>query len=73
MELGACTQLWNYLYIDDAVNAIVTLLTGDAPQVSITWLVKIQGRYANILRRCEHSAADKAPASMASGRQTQKV
>lgn len=31
MELGACTQLWNYLYIDDAVNAIVTLLTGDAP------------------------------------------
>lgn len=31
MELGACTQLWNYLYIDDAVNAIVKLLTGDAP------------------------------------------
>ena len=31
MELGACTQLWNYLYIDDAVNVIVTLLTGDAP------------------------------------------
>lgn len=31
MELGECTQLWNYLYIDDAVNAIVKLLTGDAP------------------------------------------
>lgn len=31
MELGACTQLWNYLYIDDAVNVIVTLLTGYAP------------------------------------------
>lgn len=31
MELGACTQLWNYLYITDAIRALVTLLVGDAP------------------------------------------
>ncbi len=31
MELGACTQLWNYLYITDAIRALLLLLTGDAP------------------------------------------
>ncbi len=31
MELGACTQLWNYLYITDAIRALILLLTGDAP------------------------------------------
>ena len=31
MELGACTQLWNYLYITDAIRALTLLLTGDAP------------------------------------------
>lgn len=31
MELGACTQLWNYLYITDAISALILLLTGDAP------------------------------------------
>ncbi len=31
MEFGACTQLWNYLYITDAIRALMLLLTGDAP------------------------------------------
>lgn len=31
MELGACTQLWNYLYITDAIRALILLLTGNAP------------------------------------------
>ena len=31
MELGACTQLWNYLYVTDAIRALILLLTGDAP------------------------------------------
>ena len=26
MELGACTQLWNYLYIEDLVNAFMALV-----------------------------------------------
>lgn len=28
MRLGACTQKWNFLYIDDAATALVCLLTG---------------------------------------------
>lgn len=31
IELGDCTQLWNYLYISDAVRVLVQLLTGEAP------------------------------------------
>lgn len=31
MELGDCTQLWNYVYISDAVRTLLALLTGDAP------------------------------------------
>lgn len=27
MKLGECTQNWNFLYIDDAAAALVTLLT----------------------------------------------
>ncbi len=26
MELGACTQLWNYLYIDDLVDGLIALM-----------------------------------------------
>ena len=31
MEFGACTQLWNYLYIKDAVRAITGLLLAKSP------------------------------------------
>lgn len=31
MELGACTQLWNYMYITDAARALVHLLLGNLP------------------------------------------
>ena len=27
MQLGECTQQWNYLYIDDAANALIALMT----------------------------------------------
>lgn len=33
MTLGACTQQWNFLYIEDAVSALVHLLTEGAPGV----------------------------------------
>ncbi len=33
MKLGACTQQWNFLYIEDAVSALVHLLTEAAPGV----------------------------------------
>lgn len=33
MALGACTQQWNFLYIEDAVSALVHLLTEGAPGV----------------------------------------
>ena len=73
MELGACTQLWNYLYIDDAVNAIVKLLTGDAP----AGVYNVAGEDTRPLREYIETmralCGDEAPASMASGRQTQKV
>ena len=26
MELGACTQFWNFLYVDDLVQALMSLL-----------------------------------------------
>lgn len=32
MELGACTQLWNFLYIQDAARALASLLLAKAPQ-----------------------------------------
>ena len=31
MELGPCTQMWNYLYVEDAARALVQLLLGKAP------------------------------------------
>ena len=31
MELGACTQFWNYLYIDDLVSALIALMFCDEP------------------------------------------
>ena len=31
MELGACTQMWNFLYVEDAADALVKLLLGNAP------------------------------------------
>ena len=33
MVLGACTQQWNFLYIEDVVSALVHLLTEGAPGV----------------------------------------
>ncbi len=31
MDLGPCTQMWNYLYVEDAARALVQLLLGKAP------------------------------------------
>ncbi len=31
MELGPCTQMWNYLYVEDAARALAQLLLGKAP------------------------------------------
>lgn len=32
VELGACTQMWNFLYITDCVSAITALIKGSAPE-----------------------------------------
>ena len=31
MELGPCTQIWNFLYVEDAARALVQLLLGKGP------------------------------------------
>lgn len=31
MELGACTQQWNFLYIDDLLKGLLSLAFGDSP------------------------------------------
>lgn len=31
MELGACTQMWNFLYVEDCAKALVSLLLAKAP------------------------------------------
>ena len=31
MEMGPCTQLWNFLYVEDAADMLVKLLLGKAP------------------------------------------
>lgn len=31
MDLGPCTQMWNYLYVEDAARALTELLLGKAP------------------------------------------
>ena len=31
MEMGACTQLWNFLYVTDAARILAALLLGRAP------------------------------------------
>lgn len=31
MELGACTQLWNFLYIDDAIDGLLALISAQKP------------------------------------------
>ena len=41
MELGECTQLWNFLYIDDCARAMVSLLKAD-------WLKAVGGCVYNI-------------------------
>lgn len=41
MELGECTQLWNFLYIDDCARAVVSLLKAD-------WLKAVGGCAYNI-------------------------
>lgn len=45
MALGACTQQWNFLYIQDAVSALVHLLTEGAPGV-----YNVAGNDTRILR-----------------------
>ena len=37
MKLGECTQNWNFLYIDDAAAALVSLLT----EVRISWKLQL--------------------------------
>lgn len=41
MELGECTQMWNFLYIDDCAKAVVSLLKAD-------WLKAVGGCAYNI-------------------------
>lgn len=45
MELGACTQQWNFLYIEDAAAAILRLLTEGTPGV-----YNIAGEDTRVLR-----------------------
>lgn len=35
MELGACTQLWNYLYIDEAIEGVLSLVFSGKPPAGI--------------------------------------
>lgn len=43
MELGACTQQWNYLYIDDLVEALIALMFSDA-EIREDSLYNVAGR-----------------------------
>lgn len=45
MKLGECTQQWNFLYIEDAVDALIALLTNGRPGV-----YNIAGNDTRILR-----------------------
>ena len=47
MKLGECTQKWNFLYIDDAAEAIAALLTSEK---AISGIYNIAGNDTRVLR-----------------------
>ena len=44
MEMGPCTQQWNFLYVQEAAQILVKLLLGKFLQACIMWQEKIQDR-----------------------------